>query len=111
MGCAPGSGCCDACGDHSGPPIGEPASHVHLIPTNRNSALYARLRGLPDDPGLADAVAQWAADERSQMDQQILNAQLLSGRSAPSSGVKLPSSEILAYIGVAAVLAILLLKK
>lgn len=43
MGCAPGSGCCSECGDHTGPPIGAPAAHVHQIPSERNSALRASL--------------------------------------------------------------------
>lgn len=43
MGCAPGSGCCDECGTHTGPPIGAPSSHVHRIPSDRNATLRASL--------------------------------------------------------------------
>lgn len=93
MGCTPGGGCCSACGGHkTGPPIGPAATHVHALmgtaqSGRRNAALHSGLgdtpditdtiiasNSLPDDPGLADAVATWAGDEASTINNQTLNA-------------------------------------
>ena len=111
MGCAPGSGCCDSCGGHTGPPIGAPADHTHAIPGNRNRALHTALGDvLPDDPGLAQAVADWAASTNSAADQTALNALLMSGQTAPVSSATStgPSKSTLMYIGVGLLFVFLL---
>lgn len=105
LGCAPGSGCCDECGGHTGPPIGAPAVHTHAIPSDRNSALHAHLGDLPADPGLDQAVADWAAQTNSDADQTALNALLLAGHAAPRSTVSVSTSTGIPpaaiYVGVA----------
>lgn len=42
MGCTAGRNCCDECAQ-TGPPIGPAATHVHDIPSVRNSALNSQL--------------------------------------------------------------------
>lgn len=107
MGCAPGAGCCDECGGHSAP------TGAAEIPTNRNRALHGYLGdALPDDPGLEQAVSDWAAATNSAADQTALNALLMSGHTVPAavsgSTSTSPSSATLAYIGVGLLFVFLL---
>lgn len=133
MGCAPGGDCCSSCKGHrTGPPIGQPSVHVHQLAGaqsgTRNAALHNRLGStpditatiigddsLPDDPGAAQALADWAAASGSAADQQALNAQILNSGSlglpysaGAAAGTSTGISPTLLYIGGALALVVLL---
>lgn len=96
LGCAPGGDCCDECRSHrTGPPIGPAATHVHAIPTNRNSALHSYL-----------GETQCDQDGNCWTDGVLTAAPLTTGPGCPvgvpvcSTGAGGIDKSVLAYVGV-----------